>query len=466
MSKRPTGFRSGDWLIICDRCGFTIMASETKHHYDGLITCKECYETRHPQELLRVRKDRIVPPFLRPEPEDGYIEHTPFTVAITGVTGTGSIGGGVVAGISVAASGVTGTGSVGTVQIDCQCVTNAASITPPSPYEYKWYAGVSTGAGKEVVSCWRNATAQGQGDAPNFAYSTDHGQTWTMGTISSGSSTDYLYNSVKWNGTWFVACAYANSVLARSQDGINWAVTAVGTFIPWGNGIYNTCMDVLPNTNFYGVYGNFDNDDILISTDNGSNWTSYNVLPHSGYWTGVANNGTNVVAVGSGTGSGGTSQAAYKDIANITSAWTAAVLPSSAAWEQIIWDGTYFVATANTNTPGVGARSLTGATWEAITLPTQAHQGVSLKDIANYGNLITDDRGNLWLGVWRLDDLGTPTTVDTFFCSQDHGTTWTEKDLPTESMWLVMGWSGYRLWGVQNRTDGNTGTAAWYSDER
>lgn len=79
MSKRPTGFFSGDWLIICDVCGFTVMASETRHKWDGAVACHQCWEPRHPQELLRHRKDRITPPFIRPEPEGTY-GYVPFDI--------------------------------------------------------------------------------------------------------------------------------------------------------------------------------------------------------------------------------------------------------------------------------------------------------------------------------------------------------------------------------------------------
>ena len=348
---------------------------------------------------------------------------------------------------------------------NCNCVLHGSTFQPAPPYLYKWYAVASNEAGTEVAGCWRNATAQGQGDASNLAYSTDGGQTWTAGTITSGSSADNTYYAIRWNGSWWVAVS--GVTIARSQDGINWAVTTPGTFLPIGAGDYNTSMDVLPDNRFYGVYGNVDNTNLLISGNNGVSFTSYNVLPSSArQWTGVAHNGTNVVAISNGVGGGGTAAAAYKDIANITSAWSSSTMPAAAQWQQVIWNGTYFIATASTNTAVRGARSLTGSTWEEITLPTQAHQGVSLKNIANYGHIITDDRGSLWLSVWRLDDLGTPTTTGTFFCSSDHGSTWSEITYPTEDMWLPIGWSGYRLYGLENRTDAAGGIHTWYSDER
>jgi len=67
-----TTFVSGDWSICCARCNTTILASESRKEYDGLIVCKWCYEPRHPQEMIRMRKDRIIPPFIRPEREGTF----------------------------------------------------------------------------------------------------------------------------------------------------------------------------------------------------------------------------------------------------------------------------------------------------------------------------------------------------------------------------------------------------------
>ena len=349
----------------------------------------------------------------------------------------------------------------------CSCRLNTATIDPGNPYVYKWNAVASNGTTTEVAVCNRNAAAQGQGNDSNFAYSLDGGQTWVEGAVTVGTPLDKSYVSVAWNGSWWATYCYGDSQAARSQDGQSWTVIAsTGTFNPWGNGEYASCLGVLPDNRFYGVYGNGNNTAILISANDGQTFVGTNVMPHSGHWAGVAHNGTNVVAVGGGSGGGGTNQAAYTTIANITSAWTGAVLPGSAIWQQVIWDGTYFVATASTGAAVRGARSLTGETWEEITLPTQAHQGVNLYDISNYGHLITDDRGSLWLSIWRLDNSGTPTTTTEFFCSSDHGSNWSAITFPSEDMWKAIGWSGFRLYGVENRTDANGGTNAWYSDER
>lgn len=63
-------YASGDWLLICDSCGKKIKASEAKHRWDGFIVCKEDFESRHPQDFVRAKQDKISVPFTRPRPPD------------------------------------------------------------------------------------------------------------------------------------------------------------------------------------------------------------------------------------------------------------------------------------------------------------------------------------------------------------------------------------------------------------
>lgn len=67
------GFISGNWHLICDVCGKKIRASESKKRWDGFIVCPDDWETRQPQDFIRVTPDNISVPFSRPEPEDTYI---------------------------------------------------------------------------------------------------------------------------------------------------------------------------------------------------------------------------------------------------------------------------------------------------------------------------------------------------------------------------------------------------------
>lgn len=64
----------GDWLGICDVCGFRCKASEMKKRWDGLMVCPTDYELRNAQDFLRVRGDHPSVPWTRPEPEDEFID--------------------------------------------------------------------------------------------------------------------------------------------------------------------------------------------------------------------------------------------------------------------------------------------------------------------------------------------------------------------------------------------------------
>lgn len=57
----------GDFWRICDRCGFKYRSSQTYRTWDGLYVCHEDFETRHPQDFVRGRKDNQVAPHPRPE---------------------------------------------------------------------------------------------------------------------------------------------------------------------------------------------------------------------------------------------------------------------------------------------------------------------------------------------------------------------------------------------------------------
>jgi hypothetical protein len=64
----------GDWNALCDSCGRKFKASSLKKRWDGLIVCKEDWEQRHPQDLLRVQREQISVPWARPYPaQDTFI---------------------------------------------------------------------------------------------------------------------------------------------------------------------------------------------------------------------------------------------------------------------------------------------------------------------------------------------------------------------------------------------------------
>lgn len=57
----------GNWNAICDQCGRKFKASMLKKRWDGLMVCHEDWETRHPQEFVRGRKDTGHVPWTRPD---------------------------------------------------------------------------------------------------------------------------------------------------------------------------------------------------------------------------------------------------------------------------------------------------------------------------------------------------------------------------------------------------------------
>jgi hypothetical protein len=64
----------GDWNALCDSCGRKFKASSLQKRWDGLIVCREDWEQRHPQDLLRVQREQISVPWSRPYPaEDTYL---------------------------------------------------------------------------------------------------------------------------------------------------------------------------------------------------------------------------------------------------------------------------------------------------------------------------------------------------------------------------------------------------------
>jgi hypothetical protein len=57
----------GDWNACCDVCGLRFKASEMQLRWDGLMVCAKDWESRHPQDYVRVRGDNVAVPWTRPE---------------------------------------------------------------------------------------------------------------------------------------------------------------------------------------------------------------------------------------------------------------------------------------------------------------------------------------------------------------------------------------------------------------
>lgn len=71
-----SGYIPGDFWRCCDECGFDYRASQTFKRWDGLWVCRADFETRHPQDFVRGRKDVQNVPNPRPETDGPFIGPT------------------------------------------------------------------------------------------------------------------------------------------------------------------------------------------------------------------------------------------------------------------------------------------------------------------------------------------------------------------------------------------------------
>ena len=68
--QNKTTYKKGDWNALCDVCGFKFKASQLRRRWDNMRVCEADFEERHPQDLLRGRKDDSSVTWSRPEGED------------------------------------------------------------------------------------------------------------------------------------------------------------------------------------------------------------------------------------------------------------------------------------------------------------------------------------------------------------------------------------------------------------
>lgn len=74
MSDPRFHLKMGDWNAICDVCGFKFKASELRQRWDGRMVCELDWETRQPQDLIKVPKDDPSVPWTRPRPADEFVD--------------------------------------------------------------------------------------------------------------------------------------------------------------------------------------------------------------------------------------------------------------------------------------------------------------------------------------------------------------------------------------------------------
>jgi len=155
-NMRNNYFVSGDWNIICDVCGWKIKASDTKHRWDGRITCRKCWEPRHDADFIKARKvdgsgGGGSVPWTQPDPPE--VSVSPYDTYITsGSNGAEGFGNSVASGfqgnVSVVADGDHPAGD-GLTRL--QCLFAGGSTADVSSY--------AVGSGVEVSSTGANVVA-------------------------------------------------------------------------------------------------------------------------------------------------------------------------------------------------------------------------------------------------------------------------------------------------------------------
>ena len=86
-----TTLQLGKWLTICDCCGFMFYNTDLRKDWRGLMVCEQDYESRHPQDLLRVRPDSPAVPWTRPEAPDVFLYTCGLNTRLSSV-GFGTVG--------------------------------------------------------------------------------------------------------------------------------------------------------------------------------------------------------------------------------------------------------------------------------------------------------------------------------------------------------------------------------------
>jgi photosystem II stability/assembly factor-like uncharacterized protein len=181
------------------------------------------------------------------------------------------------------------------------------------------------------------------------AQSTDSGNTWTLNNMP----TTKYWTSVVFDNSQYVVCAYNESNIYTSNDGVLWTANSISSFLNsnhlWVNIIYgNGIFIVTPNSS--SIIGR--------STD-GINWTEISLPAISNWKGGAYGNGLFVIAAENSTVSATSAN-------GIT--WTQRVLPASAGWNNIEYLNTnFFIVGANNN---ILLQSSNGIAWTSLTLPS------------------------------------------------------------------------------------------------
>lgn len=70
---KKIGWPGKGWKVTCHRCGFWFPSTEIKKDWTGLLVCHPCWETRHPQTLIKVQGEKAFPTFVSKDAPDTFV---------------------------------------------------------------------------------------------------------------------------------------------------------------------------------------------------------------------------------------------------------------------------------------------------------------------------------------------------------------------------------------------------------
>lgn len=88
MTSRRQAYVPGDHLVVCDRTGFRVLASEARKEWTGAIVRGRSWEPRHPQDFVRAKADQQAVTNARPMAADRFLTTSAKieTAAVAGAT--------------------------------------------------------------------------------------------------------------------------------------------------------------------------------------------------------------------------------------------------------------------------------------------------------------------------------------------------------------------------------------------
>ena len=88
---RKVGWPGKGYKFTCHRCGFWFSSNNTRKEWTGIQVCHDCFETRHPQTLIKIHGEKAFPHIVSKDGEDTFINVCTLETS-SGYAGLGAAG--------------------------------------------------------------------------------------------------------------------------------------------------------------------------------------------------------------------------------------------------------------------------------------------------------------------------------------------------------------------------------------